>query len=69
MTRPTLLANIALWLLLLWAALIFIWAAIFAAIDKEAERAEAVRDYNCQHYGAAINRFYDSEVCPPTQHG
>lgn len=38
-------------------------------LDREAARQDAVREYNCQHYGEAINKHYGREVCPPTVRG
>lgn len=39
------------------------------ALEKEADRMDAVRDYNCAHYGAAINKHAGKEICPPTPQG
>lgn len=54
--------------------LVVVIASFFAIILREAygrelDRQDAVREYNCKHYGAAINKHYGSEVCPPTPHG
>lgn len=53
------------------AALLFALGLVLLpiAIEKEAERAQAQRDYNCRYYGAEINRHAGSEVCPPTPQG
>jgi len=38
-------------------------------VPREAHRQEVVREWNCAHYGEAINKLAGSEVCPPTPHG
>ena len=39
------------------------------AIAREERRQDAVRAWNCQHYGDAINTHYGREICPPTERG
>lgn len=45
------------------------WYIVPLAIDREIARQDAVREYNCKHYGEAINKQAGSEVCPPTPNG
>ena len=49
------------------AVVVVLYFAFLAGLDKEAARMDAVREYNCQHYGASMNKHYGQEVCPPTQ--
>ena len=44
------------WALLGWALL--------EGLNREADRQDAVRQYNCTHYGAAINKHYGQDLCP-----
>ena len=46
----------------------FAWVALIG-IDKELDRQDAVRAYNCAHHGAAINKHAGKEICPPTVGG
>lgn len=46
----------------------FAWALV-EGLNREADRQDAVREYNCKHYGAAINKTYGQELCPPTPQG
>lgn len=46
----------------------FGWVIVHGA-EKEIARQDAVREYNCIHYGAAINKLAGSDICPPTPHG
>lgn len=39
------------------------------AFAREMTRQDAVRAWNCQHYGEAINKHYGREICPPTVNG
>lgn len=43
--------------------------ALNASLNKEADRMDAVRIDNCTKYGAAMNKHYGQEVCPPTPQG
>ena len=43
--------------------------ALLEGLNREAERQDAVRQYNCTHYGEAINKHYGQELCPPTPQG
>lgn len=37
--------------------------AVIEGLSREAKRQDVVREYNCKHYGAAINKHYGREVC------
>ena len=41
----------------------FGWA-VLTGLQREAIRQDAVQEYNCKHYGAAINNHYGRELCP-----
>lgn len=43
--------------------------ALMVGLDREAARQEKVRQWNCTHYGAFINKQAGQEVCPPTPQG
>lgn len=51
---------------LLMAAFVLV---IKTSVEREGQRQDAVRVYNCKHYGKAINDYAGKEVCPPTPHG
>ncbi|MGB0817796.1 MAG: hypothetical protein ACPGQQ_02730 [Candidatus Puniceispirillaceae bacterium] len=36
---------------------------VIEGLNSEAARQDAVRQYNCTHYGAAINKHYGQELC------
>jgi len=36
---------------------------LIEGLNREAKRQEAVAEYNCKHYGAAINKHYGRTVC------
>lgn len=38
--------------------------ALLEGLKREADRNEAVREYNCKHYGAAVNKHYGQKLCP-----
>lgn len=54
-------ASATFWLLLMFA--------LSVGLDRESDRLDKVREYNCQHYGQAINKHYGEELCPPTPWG
>lgn len=47
----------------------FFFIAIDIGFSREEKRKEVVRKYNCEHFGAAINKFAKEEICPPTPKG
>ena len=47
---------------------IFLSAVLPPALDREERRLEIVREYNCEHYGAAMDRWAMSKgMEPPCQ--
>lgn len=44
------------------------WALV-TGLNREAARQDTVRQHNCENYGAAINKHYGQELCPPTSKG
>lgn len=50
-------------------AVLVMGLCVINGLNKEAKRKDVVRQYNCAHYGQAINKHAGSEVCPPTPQG
>lgn len=49
----------------LWVVAICTFVALLTvAIKKEDQRQRAVHEYNCAHYGEAMNAHYDKDICP-----
>lgn len=53
------------------AALLYLAVPPFfnQVLDNLETQRDAEKSYNCAHYGAAMNKYYGREVCPPTPHG
>lgn len=60
--------NIAFTLMCVLAIAALVWA-LNVGLHKEADRMDAVADYNCAYYGYAINKHVGYEACPPTPNG
>lgn len=56
-------------LILAFAVVVMIVGLFVEVSDREGDRMNAVEIHNCKHYGAAINKHYGRDLCPPTPHG
>jgi len=56
-------------LILAFGVIVMMVGVFVEALDREGDRRNAVEIHNCKHYGAAINKNYGRDHCPPTPHG